>query len=1184
MHEQKAPLISYPSPTKSESGVDETALVFWGPKSTEESPIRKSLLGVGNIATVRDTLCVDGNIDGVVNVSARYAGSNIANIKPLLSASPPPMVAGNDVFTAAFAGLPSSDMAKADDSMQRVRGEDVFRQAFSPLEQASSVLSIGAIDLAGHAAHAADDHDTLEMHTAVTEPWQAPSSTPRSISPTATTQLGPRPGMEISLIQSSSTHDSAIEVFRGGATASSPKPSHPIPPTHAPYDRHYDAMSLPPSASATPFSESSGTRTPNLMSFRSLCTPDQVLFTNFHTEPPSALDLLTATPGASRVAAHFPLDTPSQSGRSGMLSIGPLIYIQDTQPPRPSPPLPGSPEVRVSAVSIHSPHQAVSQRPAPPALGAGVAPDCMPATEEPTAPHTSGSRPERATRKGTERALIDGKPLAAEGRTKSKGKSEGEGERKRVRTKVVNVDAPVPSITPENITAVSQRQDKILAGTHALDLPSEAPLVSPSPPSSATPFPLFPELSTPQLMTSPPRPTQKLASPERPGPRRVLVNSMFNLNRAEMGPRAMGVASSPIRGTPQRLAVARGTTATPRAKTGPQRILVTAAAKPGVVASKGPPTRGIFASSPLKATVAPTISQRSPLRSTHAQPRTNAFTVSLTSSTFGHSASARRDTSLAMLKTASVSPTKNGLLLSSPAAPRTTGPFVMSANVHAGPHAATLLTSVPEVASMPIASMLPRPVFGGVNAKAKIKTKQEAQLKFTRMAAGAHAPVFSGSVNSRTQIFGGATIPEEGACVPQAQSTAQHDGLPEAEPKSTHTSRAPRSVQIAMQGSSKNVPPTEPSDAVDRPATPPNTHTAGTYSPPRTRSSPRGVLSSPAGPSSPTPAAATEEEPPRRRTPRRPASTSASQPPAAAVVKRKRKKPSQDSSSATPGQPGAERSIMDLSSAAIQKLTVQNTARNQAYHNELDWKVEFRNYPRPPSPSSKIPKTAVETAREDRAKRRGRAKKGAGSNGGGGEDEDSEEDELLLQSPQRPLKHPRAPGDEEDYSTPKKARVVVGSDDESVAVASGGNAKGKRASSRKEGGKSKGKRKGSKDVDANPDADAEGGKEEDKQSSEGSDSSKTKGVRWDKLLAVEPREGSGSAPNSSSNSDKATGSSRKSCLAPKVYQLDHMGNIPQAEEPLAGILEKQVVPVSRVVYEDDPGAAKLRRSMRKSQP
>lgn len=118
---------------------------------------------------------------------------------------------------------------------------------------------------------------------------------------------------------------------------------------------------------------------------------------------------------------------------------------------------------------------------------------------------------------------------------------------------------------------------------------------------------------------------------------------------------------------------------------------------------------------------------------------------------------------------------------------------------------------------------------------------------------------------------------------------------------------------------------------------------------------------------------------------------------------------------ATPKAPPAGVTGLQMSDKELKSLTMKNTVRNQTYFVEIDLQVIRKDCPRPPSPSTRVRAAIGIEEREAEAKKRGRAER-AKKRGLLEDEMDREEDES-------PLKHPRAPGDDEEYETPKRRRL-----------------------------------------------------------------------------------------------------------------------------------------------------------------
>lgn len=116
--------------------------------------------------------------------------------------------------------------------------------------------------------------------------------------------------------------------------------------------------------------------------------------------------------------------------------------------------------------------------------------------------------------------------------------------------------------------------------------------------------------------------------------------------------------------------------------------------------------------------------------------------------------------------------------------------------------------------------------------------------------------------------------------------------------------------------------------------------------------------------------------------------------------------------------PGEKLPVSELSAAALGKLTNNNTKRNEARVAELELRFVLLDIPRPPSPSSKIRTVAQKESSEAEMARQRRARNRSIMRGEPMADDPLDPDNRLL-------KHPRAPGDEEEYHTPKKVRLAM---------------------------------------------------------------------------------------------------------------------------------------------------------------
>lgn len=144
------------------------------------------------------------------------------------------------------------------------------------------------------------------------------------------------------------------------------------------------------------------------------------------------------------------------------------------------------------------------------------------------------------------------------------------------------------------------------------------------------------------------------------------------------------------------------------------------------------------------------------------------------------------------------------------------------------------------------------------------------------------------------------------------------------------------------------------------------------------------------------------------------------------------------------------RSIGTISPNALRDLTTRNTRRNDGYSfSVLDVKVVFRDGPRPPSPTSRIRTVTEKQTEEAEQTRNARARKrrlirGINDEKGG----NTPSVPAIMPSTPRPEKHPRAPGDDDDYHTPKRIRFAARDD---VAVCEPDDGDMHRASQEREG-------------------------------------------------------------------------------------------------------------------------------------
>jgi hypothetical protein len=220
--------------------------------------------------------------------------------------------------------------------------------------------------------------------------------------------------------------------------------------------------------------------------------------------------------------------------------------------------------------------------------------------------------------------------------------------------------------------------------------------------------------------------------------------------------------------------------------------------------------------------------------------------------------------------------------------------------------------------------------------------------------------------------------------------------------------------------------------------------------------------------------------------------------------------------------------MMPLDPTSLRNLTTSNTLRNQHYVcSKVETKVILKEGKRPASPTSKV-KTILEKKKEEQEKsREERAARRVGKLAQLNGDQD------MTDEPPANRKHPRGAGDEEDYETPVKPEW------------------------------------GDMDLD-----DDKGGP-------------KRKRVKWDKdlLRRFELNETNLEGIRKAAEMAKARAAT-KGCLATQVslmsvqvstlcliskigqVLLDPLGNVPQADIPVANLVKEQVV-VTKLVYIDD---------------
>ncbi|KAG8968611.1 hypothetical protein FRC03_006732 [Tulasnella sp. 419] len=232
----------------------------------------------------------------------------------------------------------------------------------------------------------------------------------------------------------------------------------------------------------------------------------------------------------------------------------------------------------------------------------------------------------------------------------------------------------------------------------------------------------------------------------------------------------------------------------------------------------------------------------------------------------------------------------------------------------------------------------------------------------------------------------------------------------------------------------------------------------------------------------------------------------------------------------------------------IRALTTKNTARNQAYFNELHRKVVKVDAPRPPSPTSRI-RTIADKAQEEEANARSERVKRRGVKRGV---DQLDANEGLEEEDQ---KHARGAGDDEDYQTPKRMRL-----DEDLAR--DGEAQIPRldlggSSSRGKGIGNMKSRSGSSTSSSSSLSAALSGENERLVKP----NSKGRFVKWDKKLIFKCGEESRKEP---------AVDPRKSCLSKSsaTTKLDDRGNVPDANKTPEDIRKDKIV-VVKYVYADD---------------
>ncbi|KZO91704.1 hypothetical protein CALVIDRAFT_602060 [Calocera viscosa TUFC12733] len=241
-----------------------------------------------------------------------------------------------------------------------------------------------------------------------------------------------------------------------------------------------------------------------------------------------------------------------------------------------------------------------------------------------------------------------------------------------------------------------------------------------------------------------------------------------------------------------------------------------------------------------------------------------------------------------------------------------------------------------------------------------------------------------------------------------------------------------------------------------------------------------------------------------------------------------------------------------MSDVELRQVTLKHTRKNEHVHSQLEVVSIYKAEPRPPSPSSRI-RTVVQKEREERkADREERARRRSVAKGEGDVSADAEasgdagaEVGKGHAGGRTRLKHARGPGDDDEYSTPaKRRRVDV--DDAPVPVP---------------------------EAEATDDPPASRTSNRSRRSST-SRRRQIKAVRWDKALVVPPQPQPGSpgpAPGSGRRKEEDLRGGAGGCLKPavKAYQLDALGNLPEAGQTPKDV-EKQRIRVAKFIYSDDP--------------
>jgi hypothetical protein len=230
--------------------------------------------------------------------------------------------------------------------------------------------------------------------------------------------------------------------------------------------------------------------------------------------------------------------------------------------------------------------------------------------------------------------------------------------------------------------------------------------------------------------------------------------------------------------------------------------------------------------------------------------------------------------------------------------------------------------------------------------------------------------------------------------------------------------------------------------------------------------------------------------------------------------------------------------MMPLDPTSLRNLTTSNTLRNQHYVcSKVETQVILKEGKRPASPTSKV-KTILEKKKEEQEKsREERAARRVGKNAQTNGDQEMTDDSPASRN------HPRGAGDEEDYETPVKPERA--------------------------------------DMDL------------DNRNS----TPKRKRVKWDKdlLQRFELEEGNLDGIRKAAETAKARAAT-KGCLTTQVslisfrvyvlfpylhgrqVLLDPLGNVPQADIPVANLVKEQVIVTKLVYIEDLPPSERPKRA------